>query len=218
MKIGVLGTGIVGRTLGTKLAALGNEVMMGSRTATNEAASEWASTTGASACHGTFADAAAFGEVVINCTSGMAALAALEAAGAANLRGKLVIDVCNPLDFSAGRPPTLGVSNTDSVGEQIQRAFPEARVVKTLNTVSCEVMVAPSRVPGLHNLFLSGDDAQAKEETGRLLQSMGWPPHAIIDLGGIATARGPEMYLPLWLRLLGAMGSRYFNVAVMAGE
>ena len=105
MKIGALGTGIVGRTLGTKLAALRNEVMMGSRTATNEAASEWANATGASACHGTFADAAAFGEMVINCTSGMVSPAALEAAGAANLRGKLLIDVSNPLEFSAVRPP-----------------------------------------------------------------------------------------------------------------
>ena len=151
MKIGVLGTGIVGRTLGSRLAALGNEVTMGSRTADNEAAAEWARTAGASAGHGTFADAAAFGQVLINCTSGMVSLTALRAAAADNLRGKLLIDVSNPLDFSGGMPPTLGVSNTDSVGEQIQRAFPEARVVKTLNTINCEVMIAPDepRMPAV---------------------------------------------------------------------
>jgi predicted dinucleotide-binding enzyme len=218
MKIGVLGTGVVGRTLGTRLAALGNEVMMGSRTAGNAAAAEWAQSTGANARHGTFADAAAFGEVVVNCTSGVVALAVLQAAGAENLRGKLLIDLSNPLDFSRGMPPTLSVSNTDSVAEQIQRAFPEARVVKTLNTVNCEVMVAPDSVPGLHNLFLSGDDAQAKEETRRLLQSMGWLPASIIDLGGILTARGQEMYLPLWLSLRGALGTSRINIAVMVGQ
>lgn len=218
MKIGVLGTGIVGRTLGSRLAALGNEVTMGSRTADNEAAAEWARTAGASAGHGTFADAAAFGQVLINCTSGMVSLAALRAAGADNLRGKLLIDVSNPLDFSGGMPPTLGVSNTDSVGEQLQRAFPEARVVKTLNTINCEVMIAPGSVPGLHNLFLSGNDAGAKDETRRLLQSLGWPPASIVDLGDIGTARGPEMYLPLWLRLRMALGTGHINVAVMVGE
>ena len=170
------------------------------------------------ASHGTFADAAAFGEILINCTPGTVSLAALQAAGAESLRGKLLIDVSNPLDFSGGMPPTLGVSNTDSVGEQIQRTFPEARVVKTLNTVNCAVMVAPGLVPGLHNLFLSGDDAGAKDETRRLLQSLGWPPASIIDLGGIVTARGPEMYLPLWLHLMGALGTARFNIAVMVGE
>ena len=218
MKIGVLGTGVVGRTLGTRLATLGNEVMLGSRTAGNETAAEWARSTGGAAGHGTFADAAAFGEILINCTSGMVSLAALQAAGAEDLRGKVLIDVSNPLDFSSGMPPTLGVSNTDSVGEQIQRAFPEARVVKTLNTINSEVMIAPSRVPGLHNLFLSGNDAGAKDETRRLLQSLGWPPASIIDLGGIETARGPEMYLPLWLGLRGVLGDGHFNIAVMVGE
>lgn len=218
MKIGVLGTGVVGRTLGTGLAALGNELMMGSRTAGNEVAAEWAQAAGASAGHGTFADAAAFGQVLINCTPGMVSLAALRAAGSENLRGKLLVDVSNPLDFSGGMPPTLGVSNTDSVGEQIQKAFPETRVVKTLNTINCEVMVAPGRVPGLHNLFLSGDDAGAKDEARRLLQSLGWPPASIVDLGGIATARGPEMYLALWVRLRMALGTSHLNVAVMVGE
>jgi 8-hydroxy-5-deazaflavin:NADPH oxidoreductase len=218
MKIGVLGTGIVGRTLGTRLVAVGHQVMMGSRTADNETAAEWARSAGKGAGHGTFADAAAFGELLINCTPGTVSLPALQAAGAESLRGKVLIDVSNPLDFSGGMPPTLVVSNTDSVGEQIQRAFPQTRVVKTLNTVNCEVMVAPGRVPGLHNLFLSGDDAAAKDETRRLLEGLGWPPASIIDLGGIATARGPEMYLPLWVRLMGALGSGHFNIAVMVGE
>ena len=148
----------------------------------------------------------------------MVALAAVQAAGAENLRGKLLIDVSNPLDFSPDMPPTLSVSNTDSIGEQIQRAFPEARVVKTLNTINCAVMVAPGSVPGLHNLFLSGDDARAKEETRQLLKSMGWLPASVIDLGGSSRRRGQEMYLPLWLTLRGVFGTSHVNIAVMVGE
>jgi 8-hydroxy-5-deazaflavin:NADPH oxidoreductase len=201
MRIGVLGTGMVGNAIAAKLADLGHEVKIGSREAGEGKV--------------TFAGAAAFGELVFNCTSGVHSLAALEAAGAENLAGKVLIDVANALDFSAGRPPTLAVANTDSLGEQIQRAFPEAKVVKSLNTMNCEVMVDPAKVPGAHNVFVCGDDAEAKLRVGDLLQSFGWPAESIVDLGGIEAARGPEMYLPLWLRLWGAVGTGHFNIAVV---
>ena len=215
MKLGVLGTGNVGRTLATKLVELGHDVKMGSRSAGNEAAVEWASGEGDRAGEGTFADAASFGEAVLNATAGSASLDALGAAGAENLAGKLLIDVANPLDFSAGMPPTLTVCNDDSLGESIQRAFPAARVVKTLNTVNADVMVDPAIVPGKHTMFVSGNDESAKQEVKVLLKSFGWADDAIVDLGDISAARGQEMYLPLWLRLYGASGTGHLNVNVI---
>lgn len=206
---------MVGRTIATKLVALEHEVMMGSRTPDNEQAGEWAAGAGPNASRGTFADAAAFGELVFNCTSGMASLDALRMAGEANLAGKILVDVANALDTSQGMPPTLAVCNVDSLGEQIQHALPETKVVKTLNTVNCEVMVDPARVPGEHDVFLSGDDAEAKTRVGELLQSFGWPAGRIVDLGDISSARGPEMYLPLWLRLRGALGTAALNIRVV---
>jgi predicted dinucleotide-binding enzyme len=215
MKFGVLGTGRVGSTIATKLVELGNEVMMGSRTPDNENGRSWAENAGANARHGTFEDAAAFGEMVFNCTAGSASLEALRAAGAANLKGKVLVDVANPLDSSKGMPPSLTVCNEDSLGEQIQRAFPEAKVVKTLNTVNAVLMVDPTRVPGDHNIFVCGNDADAKRRVVELLSSLGWPEANVIDLGDISTARGPEMYLALWLRLL-MRGNfdPYFNIQV----
>jgi predicted dinucleotide-binding enzyme len=215
VKIGVLGTGMVGRTIATRLAGLGHEVTMGSRTADNEAAAGWAETAGEPARHGTFADAAAAGEMVFNCTAGTASLAALEAAGADNLAGKVLVDVSNPLDFSRGMPPGLSVAGHDSVGEQIQRAFPDARVVKSLNTINCEVMVDPSRVPGSHAVFVAGDDDEAKAQVRGLLREFGWPETAIIDLGDIGAARGTEGYVLLWLRLMGVYGTPDFNIATV---
>jgi 8-hydroxy-5-deazaflavin:NADPH oxidoreductase len=208
MRVAVLGTGIVGRTLATKLVELGHEVKMGSRTPANEQAADWVSSAGEAASQGTFADAAAFGELVLNCTGGAVALEALAAAGEANLEGKALLDVSNPLDFSQGRPPTLTVCNTDSVGEQVQRTFPGARVVKGLNTMNCEVMVDPSIVPGEHDVLICGDDEGAKAQVSELLQSFGWPAERILDLGDITSARGLEMYLALWVRLAGAFGAR----------
>jgi 8-hydroxy-5-deazaflavin:NADPH oxidoreductase len=214
MRIGVLGTGMVGQSIASKLASLGHEVRMGSRTAGNEKAVAWVQGAGDRASEGAFPDAAAFGEVVFNCTSGVSSLNALEAAGAENLAGKVLIDVANALDSSGGMPPTLAVCNTDSLGEQIQRAFPASRVVKTLNTMNHEVMVDPGRVPGDHVVFLSGDDDAAKGSAAALLAEFGWPEDRMVDLGDISTARGPEMYLPLWLRMLSALGTLQFNVAV----
>jgi 8-hydroxy-5-deazaflavin:NADPH oxidoreductase len=141
----------------------------------------------------------------------------LTAAGADNLAGKVLVDIANPLDLSKGMPPTLAVCNDDSLGERIQAAFPEAWVVKTLNTMNCQVMVDPARVPGEHAVFLSGDDDSAKREVTDLLGDFGWPEERIIDLGGISTARGTEMYLPLWLSLYGQLQTGDFNIGVMRG-
>jgi predicted dinucleotide-binding enzyme len=218
MRIGVLGTGMVGNAIAGKLVALGHEARMGSREAGNEKARAWAEAAGAGASEGGFADAARFGELVVNCTAGAHSLAALEAAGRDNLAGKVLIDVANPLDFSAGMPPTLTVANTDSLGEQIQRAYPGIKVVKALNTINCEVMVDPGKVPGEHDVFLCGEDAAAKRQVTELLESFGWPAEHIIDLGGIRSARGTEMYLPLWLSLWGTLGTGRFNIGVVRAE
>lgn len=215
MKFGVLGTGMVGATIASKLVSLGHAVKMGAREAGSEKAVAWAQQAGDGASEGSFADAAAFGEIVFNCTLGTAALAALEAAGADNLAGKIVVDLTNPLDFSRGMPPTLFIVNDDSLGEQIQRAFPRSKVVKTLNTVGAPVMVDPGKLGGGdHDMFISGDDAEAKAVVVRILkEEFGW--RRVIDLGGIATARGTETYLPLWLRLWGALGSPNFNLKIV---
>lgn len=228
MNVGVLGTGIVGRTLGTRLVELGHGVTMGARQAGNETAGGWVASVisvadlpapgSSSASAGTFADAAAFGDLVVNATAGTASLDALDRAGAANLAGKVLVDVANPLDFSHGMPPTLTVCNTDSLGEQIQRRFPDARVVKTLNMVSADVMVHPEIVPGPHTMFVAGNDAAAKDDVRRLLEGFGWPTADLVDLGDIGAARGMEMYLPLWLRLWGATGTRHLNIRLVAGR
>jgi predicted dinucleotide-binding enzyme len=210
MNIGILGTGMVGQTLGTKLTELGHSVKMGSRTATNEKAQTWADGAGSNASIGTFADAAKHGEIVFNCTSGMVSLQVLRVAGAEHLAGKVLIDVSNPLDFSKGFPPTLSVCNDDSVGEQIQREFPKAKVVKTLNTVNAMLMVNPALVPGEHDLFVSGNDADAKAEVITILKDwFGWKN--VIDVGDITTSRGAEQLLPIWVRLMSLFKSPQFN-------
>jgi 8-hydroxy-5-deazaflavin:NADPH oxidoreductase len=219
MNIAVLGTGMVGTAIATKLVTIGPHIMMGSRTANNDTGQAWLRSVGGKAQCGTFADAAAFGEIVFNCTNGANALVALRQAGAANLRGKILIEVANPLDMSTGMPPSLTVCNTDSLGEQVQREFPNTRVVKALNTVNCEVMVQPSLVPGDHNLFLCGNDAEAKREVSdKLCEWFSWKKENIIDLGDISAARGMEMFLPLWLRLWSVLGTGHFNIRVVRGH
>ena len=214
MKIGILGTGIVGKTLGSALARRGHEVRMGSRKSGGEKARAWVKEAGAKASEGSFADAAGFGEIVFNCTAGQASLDALRQAGVLNLRGKIVIDVSNPLDFSKGMPPTLSVCNNDSLGEQIQKAFPESHVVKTLNTVTTAVMVDPSIIPGTHTMFVSGNDANAKSAVIKLLkEEFGWKE--ILDLGDLSAARAQEMYLPLWLRLYMKLQTANVNIHVV---
>jgi len=214
MKIGVLGTGMVGEAIASKLALLGHEVMMGARERGNRKAEGWAARSGGRA--GSFADAAGHGELLFNCTRGEASLEALRMAGAAQLAGKTLVDVANPLDFSQGMPPSLSVCNTDSLGERIQREFPQARVVKALNTMNCQIMVDPARVPGQHDTFLSGNDTEAKAQVRQLLESFGW--RRIIDLGDISTARGTEQLLPIWIRLWAALGTAEFNFAVVQAE
>lgn len=214
MKIAVLGTGSVGETIGSKLVQLGHEVKMGSRSATHEKGLAWAKAAGASASLGTFADAAAFGELAFNCTSGFGSVPALESA-AAELKGKLVIDIANPLDFSKGFPPTLTSGNTDSLGEQAQRTLPDSKVVKALNTVTAGLMVDAKRVAGGdHDALICGNDAEAKAQVTKILQEwFGW--QRVLDLGDISKSRGTESYLALWVRLYGALGTADFNVKIM---
>ena len=210
MKIGILGTGIVGSTIASKLVQLGNDVKMGSRAAGSDKAVAWTKSNGARASEGSYADAAAFGELLFNCTSGTGSLPALQAAGAANLGGKILVDVSNPLDFSKGMPPSLTVCNTDSLAEQLQRAFPSIKVVKALNTMTAAIMVNPSLIKGEHDVFLCGNDAGAKSKVSELLTGgFGW--QHVVDLGDLTAARGQEMALVLWLRLYGALQSPMFN-------
>ena len=215
MRIAVLGTGVVGSAIGTRLVQTGHEVRMGSRTAGNDKALAWVATAGAAASAGTFADAAAYGEVVVNATGGLVSLDALTAAGAVNLAGKVLLDISNPLDFSGGFPPSVVQPDGRSVGEQIQAAFPDARVVKTLNTMNADVMVHPRALSGPHSVFVAGDDADAKAVARDLLLGFGWTADEVVDAGGIAAARGLELYLPLWLALMGSFGSPSFNIAVV---
>ena len=216
MKIAVLGTGMVGDVIATKLLSLGHSVMMGSRTNNNEKAAAWVAKSGAGAAQGTFADAAQFASIVFNCTKGLNTLDALTLAGAENLKGKILIDISNPLDFSKGMPPVLSIVNDNSLGEEIQKLFPDTKVVKTLNTLNCQLMVNPLLVNGGdHNIFISGNSAEAKAEVVTLLTSFAWTKENIVDLGDITTARGTEQLLSLWVRLYGAYGSPMFQFKIV---
>ncbi len=214
-KIGVLGSGVVGNTIATKLNQLGYNVMMGSRSATNAKAVAWAESCKKDASPGTFTDTAKFASIIFNCTKGEVALEIFERAGVENFNDKLVIDVSNPLDFSKGMPPSLipEYTNTKSLGEEIQKLMPKAKVVKTLNIVNCEVMVDPKKSGGDPTMFISGDDKGAKEKTVNILKQFGW--NDIIDLGDITTARGMEMLLPIWLRTYMATGNGYFAFKIL---
>jgi predicted dinucleotide-binding enzyme len=214
-KFGVLGTGMVGQAIGGKLVELGHEVRMGSRQAGSDRAVAWVEETGEGASEGRFEDAAAFGDILVNATAGVASVDALHTAGAEHLKGKVLIDIANAIDPRSGSPPTLAFCNTESLAERIQRAFPHARVVKTLNTVNASVMVDPGSLPGRHNVFVSGNDADAKQQASELLEAFGWPDESIVDLGDISSARGTEMYLALWIRLMSAEGTPAFNIAVV---
>ncbi|MEU6864055.1 NAD(P)-binding domain-containing protein [Streptomyces sp. NPDC046876] len=214
MRYAVLGTGMVGRTVADRLASLGHEVVVGTRdpeaTAARTDYAEWQAANPGIGLAG-FAEAARHGETLVNATAGRASIEALTEADAAHLDGKVLIDIANPLDFSRGFPPVLDPVNDDSLGELIQRTFPGLRVVKTLNTMQCKVMVDPARVAGEHSVFLSGEEAAAKKSVRELLYSFGWPEASVLDLGGIETARGTEMLLPVWLRLMGSLGHTDFN-------
>jgi predicted dinucleotide-binding enzyme len=225
VRFGILGTGVVGKTIAVRLDGLGHDVIVGTRNPEetlsrtdpdqygNHPFGAWQEE------HpevrlGTFAEAAAHGDMVVNATAGAVSLEALEQAGEDNLNGKILIDISNPLDFSKGMPPTLLVSNTDSLGEQIQRRFPEAKVVKTLHTMNAYLMVDPAQLAATdHTVFVSGDDAEAKARVSELLQSFGWSD--IMDLGDITTARGTEMVLPIWVRLFGVLQMPIYNFKIV---
>jgi predicted dinucleotide-binding enzyme len=213
MKIAVLGTGMVGKAIATRLVELGHVVAMGSRTADNESALEWARAHG-DAEVGTFADVVADADFVFNCTKGSATIEAIEMAGADNVAGKVLVDVANPLDFSTGELRLL-TEDDDSLGEQLQRALPNTMVVKALNTMNCNVMVHPERIAGDHVVFICGNDEDAKAATSALLGEFGWSSERIIDLGDISAARGTEMYLPLWLRIYQSTGKVDFNIGLV---
>jgi 8-hydroxy-5-deazaflavin:NADPH oxidoreductase len=216
MRIGVLGTGAVGQAIATRLTELGHEVTMGARDAANPKAAAWAAEHGGRA--GSFADAVVGAEVVVNATTGAGSLAAVEAAGGnAALAGTVLLDVSNPIDWSTGEL-RLTVPDADSLAEQLQRALPDAQVVKSLNTVNAGVMVHPELVPGEHTMFVSGDHATAKKKVAELLREFGWPGGSIVDLGGLTAARGQERYIVLWVGLMQAGGGDLaFNIKVVRG-
>jgi predicted dinucleotide-binding enzyme len=225
VRFGILGTGVVGKTIAVRLAGLGHDVIVGTRnpeeTLSRTDPDQYGNLPfGAwqeehpEVRLGTFAEAAAHGDMIVNATAGALSLEALEQAGEDNLNGKILIDISNPLDFSKGMPPTLLVSNTDSLGEQIQRRFPEAKVVKTLHTMNAYLMVDPAQLAATdHTMFVSGDDAEAKARVSELLRSFGWTD--IIDLGDITTARGTEMVLPIWVRLFGVLQKPIYNFKIV---
>ncbi|BCW66831.1 oxidoreductase [Arthrobacter sp. NicSoilB4] len=224
MKTAILGTGTVGRTIAARLVELGHGVIIGTRDpeATlarteadpmgNAPFADWAAENPGVTLAG-FSDAAAGAELVVNATNGAASLDVLAQAGVEHLDGKVILDIANPLDFSQGMPPTLFVKDTDSLGEQIQRAFPTARVVKSLNTLNADLMARPGSLPEASTVFVSGNDAAAKETVTELLKEFGHQD--VIDLGDITTARGTEMLLPVWLRLWGALGTPAFNFKIV---
>jgi predicted dinucleotide-binding enzyme len=213
MKIAVFGTGMVGDAIGSRLVELGHSVMMGSRSANHEKAKAFVSKHKRGASAGTYADAAKFGEILFNCTKGDASIDAIRLAGD-NVAGKILVDVANPLDFSRGQPASLlpELSNTNSLGEEIQKTFPETKVVKTLNTMWCGLMVNPNMIGGGdHTNFICGNDVEAKSKVKRLLVEFGWKEQNILDLGDITNARGTEAMLPIWLRVWGATQNGVFN-------
>lgn len=221
----MFGTGMVGQALASRLAELGHDVMIGTRdvvAALARTKPDRYGNAGFGTWHaehpeikvGTLRETGAHGEILVNATAGAASLEVLRQAGADALAGRVLIDVANPLDFSKGMPPSLSVCNTDSLGEQIQRAFPGLKVVKALNTTNASVMAKPAVVAGGdHTLFVCGNDAEAKAEVTELVRSFGW--RDVVDVGDISAARGTEMLLPLWLRLFGALQTPLFNFKIV---
>jgi predicted dinucleotide-binding enzyme len=228
--IGILGTGSVGRTYASKFITLGYDVMIGTRDVSEKLASKEKDIYGSppfsewyamnkSVRLGTFKEAAHFGEIILVATLGGYTLNALKLAEAQILNGKILIDVTNPLDFSHGMPPVLmpALSNTNSVGEEIQKTFPGLKVVKTLNTMWSGLMVNPGMLNGGdHNAFICGNDSDSKSKVKEIMISFGWTDKNIIDLGDITASRGTEMYLPLWLRIFGAKQMGAFNIKVVS--
>ena len=219
MKIGILGTGSVGQTIGRALIAKGHEVMMGSRSLTNEKANAWAVANGANAGNGMFEDAAKFGELIFICLNGNITSDALQQAGPDNFAGKVVIDVTNPLDFSSGMPPSLleKYCNIYSLGEEVQKLLPTAKVVKGLNTVTANLMVNAQLVNnGNHNLFICGNDADAKNTVRQFLSdNFQWKAEHILDFGDIKSARLTEAIVPFWVGAMQVVGTPMFNYQIV---
>jgi predicted dinucleotide-binding enzyme len=222
MKIGIIGSGIVAQTLGARLIELGHDVVLGTRDPAklddkrNMASTlrEWINKTGKKGKVATFQEAAQHGELLINATNGQASVDALKLAGADKVGPKVLIDTANELDFTKGRPPGVLASQTECLAEKIQAAFPNLKVVKSLNTIGAPVMVAPqSLAGGEHTVFVSGNDAPAKAAVAEVLKSLGWKD--VLDLGDVSSARGPEMYMAMWLRLWGATGTVAVNIKVV---
>lgn len=230
MKVAVIGTGAVGQAMSKKILELGHEVFLGTRdpqqSLNRKETDQWG-TKGIGAWIEnypqvqlmSFKEATKKGsDLIIFAMNGMAALDVLKNIGSEILGDKLMIDISNPLDFSQGFPPSLSVCNTESLGEQIQKAFPQLKVVKALNTLSHPLMANPGAIEGDHNLFICGNDAAAKEKVTGLLGDFGWKKENIIDLGDISNARGTEMVLPLWVRLMGKFQSPMFNFHVVKAK
>jgi predicted dinucleotide-binding enzyme len=224
MKIGIIGSGVVGQTLGTKWVGLGYDVALGTRDPSKidetkrmgTSLREWRAQTENRGKIVSFQEAAAHGDVLVNATSGMISVDALRLAGADKVGGKVLIEVGNELDTSKGMPPRSLAAQDRCLAERIQAEFPNLKVVKTLNTINALVMVNPKGVAdGDHTVFVSGNDAAAKTQVKELLKGFGWTD--ILDLGDISTARGPEMYMAMWIRLWGATGSGNLNIKVQRG-
>ena len=228
MKIAVLGTGDVGRTLSARLVETGHEVVMGTRDVEkkmsdtakdrygNPPFSEWIKGNNKIKV-GSFAESASFGEFVINATNGENSLNALDLAMEENLAGKILVDVSNPLDFSKGMPPSLleGLNNTNSLGEEIQKEFPEAKVVKTFNTIWCGLMANPALLKEDHINYISGNDNEAKTKVKELIKEFGWKDENIMDLGDLTAARAQESILHIWIRLWGVLNTGAFNFRIV---
>ncbi len=220
MKIGVLGTGVVGEAIATALISKGHHVMVGSRTSYNEKTAAWKKSNGNNASAGTFAEAALHGELLFICLNGEYALDAIGTVDTENLAGKIVIDVTNPLDFTQGMPLRIleNLGNSNSLGEEIQKAATGAFVIKTLNTVNYKLMVDARKVNnGDHNLFICGNDANAKNQAKHfLVDNFHWRADRLIDLGGIDAARAIEAILPFWVLVYQSLGTPLFNFKIVS--
>ncbi len=218
MRVGILGTGVVGEALASAFIAKGHHVKMGSRTAGNEKATAWAKKAGKDASEGSFDDAALYGDIIFLCLNGEFALDAVGSVGDTSLNGKIVVDVTNPLDFTQGMPPAiLEDFRNVSLGEKIQEALPNAYVVKTLNTVNFNVMVDPKKVnSGKHSLFICGNHLDAKNKVKHFLaDTFSWDGESFIDLGEIKAARCTEAFVPLWVMLWQSLGTPFFSMKVV---
>lgn len=205
MKIGILGSGQVGQTLGSGFAANGHDVVIGSRDPHKPELRKWLKSANGHGAVGTLAEAAAHGDLLILATAGTAALDAIDAAGPSQFRDKILIDVTNPLEFNNGSAPGLFVGLTDSLGERVQRKLPKAKVVKAFNTMNATTMIKPKMREGLADVLVAGNDKAAKRAVGKLAAEFGWGQP--IDLGGIENARWMEAWVPLWMRIANDQGS-----------